>query len=161
MYQLSDPKIEILKEKILAGKSKRMSLTNNTTGELWSSFMKEKSLLPGLSEKKKFSLQIYPPDYFEAFDPSAEFVKWAAIEVSSKEDVPPVLELMKLPGGKYSVFHYKGSNVHAPKVFQYILQQWLPSSGYKLDDRPHFEILGDKYKNGQDDSEEEIWIPVK
>jgi AraC family transcriptional regulator len=26
------------------------------------------------------------------------------------------------------------------------------------DDRPHFEILGDKYKNDHPDSEEEIWI---
>jgi AraC family transcriptional regulator len=32
---------------------------------------------------------------------------------------------------------------------------------YFLDDRPHFEILGDKYKNGDPDSEEEIWIPIK
>jgi AraC family transcriptional regulator len=30
-----------------------------------------------------------------------------------------------------------------------------------LDNRPHFEILGEKYKQGSPDSEEEIWIPVK
>jgi AraC family transcriptional regulator len=29
-----------------------------------------------------------------------------------------------------------------------------------LDNRPHFEILGEKYKQGSTDAEEEIWIPV-
>jgi len=37
----------------------------------------------------------------------------------------------------------------------------LPNSDYELDNRPHFEILGKKYKNNSADSEEEIWIPVK
>ena len=32
---------------------------------------------------------------------------------------------------------------------------------YTLDDRPHFEILGEKYKNQDPDSEEELWIPIK
>jgi AraC family transcriptional regulator len=35
------------------------------------------------------------------------------------------------------------------------------SKEYELDDRPHFEILGDKYKNNDPNSEEEIWIPIK
>jgi AraC family transcriptional regulator len=37
----------------------------------------------------------------------------------------------------------------------------VPASNYDLDDRPHFEILGDKYKNGDPNSEEDIWIPIK
>ncbi|MFM9945765.1 MAG: GyrI-like domain-containing protein, partial [Bacteroidia bacterium] len=38
---------------------------------------------------------------------------------------------------------------------------WIPNSEYNLDNRPHFEILGEKYKNNHPDSEEEIWIPIK
>jgi AraC family transcriptional regulator len=45
--------------------------------------------------------------------------------------------------------------------FTYIFTRWLPASGYQLDNRPHFEILGDKYKNNDPESEEEIWIPVR
>jgi AraC family transcriptional regulator len=45
--------------------------------------------------------------------------------------------------------------------FKYIFEEWLPSAIYGLDNRPHFEILGAKYKNNDDSSEEEIWIPVK
>jgi len=43
----------------------------------------------------------------------------------------------------------------------YIMSQWLPNSKYILDHRPHFELLGAKYKNNSPDSEEEVWIPIK
>lgn len=32
---------------------------------------------------------------------------------------------------------------------------------YEIDFRPHFEILGEKYKNNDPGSEEEVWIPVR
>jgi AraC family transcriptional regulator len=37
----------------------------------------------------------------------------------------------------------------------------LPKSEYELDYRPHFEILGEKYKNNDQLSEEDIFIPIK
>jgi len=38
----------------------------------------------------------------------------------------------------------------------YIFSDWLPKSDYELDEKPHFEILGEKYKNDDPNSEEEI-----
>ena len=57
-------------------------------------------------------------------------------------------------------FFYKGLNTDH-KIFEYIFKEWLPKSNYILDNRPHFEVLGENYKNDNADSEEEIWIPVK
>jgi AraC family transcriptional regulator len=37
----------------------------------------------------------------------------------------------------------------------------MPNSDYVLDNKTHFEILGDKYRNNDPESEEEIWIPVQ
>ena len=62
--------------------------------------------------------------------------------------------------GSYAVFDYKGLNTDT-QIFIYIFKEWLPNSDYELDERPHFEILGNKYKNGNPESEEEIWIPIK
>jgi AraC family transcriptional regulator len=31
---------------------------------------------------------------------------------------------------------------------------------FEVDDRPHFEILGIRYRNNDPNSEEEIWIPI-
>jgi AraC family transcriptional regulator len=65
-----------------------------------------------------------------------------------------------LTGGLYAVFDYKGLSTDN-SIFQFIFGTWLPSSEYDLDDRPHFEVLGNKYKNNDPTSEEEIWIPIK
>jgi AraC family transcriptional regulator len=65
-----------------------------------------------------------------------------------------------LQAGDYAVFNYRGSSAD-PRIFQYIYGEWIPNSEYVLDDRPHFEILGEKYKNNDPNSEEEIWIPIK
>jgi AraC family transcriptional regulator len=71
------------------------------------------------------------------------------------------METFTLTSGLYAVFQYKGTANEAAGTFQYILGTWLPNSEYTLDSRPHFEILGEKYKNNDPDSEEEIWIPIK
>jgi AraC family transcriptional regulator len=107
-----------------------------------------------------YSLQVYPPSYFLSFNPATVFEKWAAAEVSGFEKVPTGMECFELPGGLYAVFLHKGSSTDT-STFQYIFSQWLPNADHVLDNRPHFELLGEKYKNGDPASEEEIWIPVK
>lgn len=103
---------------------------------------------------------IYSPTHFADFQPTNQFERWAAIEVSDYDQVPDGMETFDLPGGLYAVFDYKGSNSD-PTIFQYIFGTWFPGSRYQLDDRPHFEVLGAKYKNNDPESEEEIWIPIK
>lgn len=108
-----------------------------------------------------FSLQLYPSNFFNHFNPNARFEKWAAMEVADYENVPIGLETFNLAGGLYAVFLYIGLSSAASETFQYIYSKWLPDSEYSLDDRPHFELLGEKYKNNDPGSEEEIWIPIK
>ncbi len=83
------------------------------------------------------------------------------MEVEDFTAMPEALEKFLLPGGIYAVFNYKGSS-NDPTIFEYIFGDWLPhSSEYVLDDRPHFEILGDKYRNNDPNSEELIYIPIQ
>ena len=105
-------------------------------------------------------MQIYSPAHFQNFSPDTEFEKWAAVEVSNFDSVPADMETYTLSGGLYAVFIHKGSSTDT-RTFQYIFGTWLPTSDFVLDNRPHFELLGEKYKNNDPDSEEEIWIPVK
>ncbi len=153
-------RIEQLNEKKLIGKKMAMSFALNTTADLWKSFMpRRKEILHGVGHEL-YSLQLYPKHFFENFNPNASFDKWAAMEVSDVSTVPQDMEVMTLLAGEYAVFSYKGP-AGSPLPFQYIFQTWLPASGYELDTRPHFEVLGEKYKNNDPDSEEEIWIPVR
>jgi AraC family transcriptional regulator len=158
---LMEPKMTVLTEKMLVGKKMTMSLLQNRTQELWQQFMRARKDIPNLAGDHKFSLQQYAPGHFEQFSPATEFVKWAAMEVTNFDSVPEGMETLVLPGGLYAVFQYKGSSSAGAQVFGYIFGEWLPKSDYVLDDRPHFELLGEKYRNDDADSEEEIWVPVR
>lgn len=139
----------------------RMSLAKNTTDELWRSFMIQRKEITNAVGTNLYSLQLLDTDYFSNFNPGREFEKWAATEVSNFDSIPPGMESFELPGGLYAVFLHKGPASAGSRSFQYIFTSWLPTSGYTVDNRPHFELLGEKYKNESPDSEEEIWIPVK
>ncbi len=153
------PRIEILSAKKLVGKRLKMSLADNKTFELWRSFMPRRKEIKNNLTTDLFSMQAYENTaYFQSFNLNAIFEKWAAVEVSDFEHIPEGMESYILAGGKYAVFQQKG---HSTDVFQYIFGTWLPNSDYELDNREHFELLGEKYKNNDPNSEEEIWIPIK
>ncbi|TNF44927.1 MAG: AraC family transcriptional regulator [Bacteroidetes bacterium] len=152
------PKFITIEPKKLLGICLEMSLAENRTGELWRSFMPRLKEIETRIGNNLYSLQVYEEDYFQHFDPKREFEKWALAEVKNFSVIPDEMELFELPGGLYAVFQHKGMGT---EIFQYIFSEWLPNSGYALENRPHFEILGKKYKQGSPDSEEEIWIPVK
>jgi len=156
-----NPEIKILPEKKLIGKRMIICFANNKTFELWRNFMPRYREIKNPVGKVLYSIQIYESSFFNNFDPNREFEKWAAIEVTDFDKVPDDMESFTLTGGLYAVFLYKGAASAAAGTFQYILGSWLPESEYKLDNRPHFEILGEKYKNEDPASEEEIWIPIK
>jgi AraC family transcriptional regulator len=71
------------------------------------------------------------------------------------------METYTLPAGLYAIFLYKGTSTDIASFYQNIFTGWLPNSEYALDDRAHFEVLGENYKNNDPTSEEEIWIPIK
>lgn len=154
------PKIVHIEPKTLVGISMEMSIVNNKTRELWQQFMPLRQTIENRLNQDYYSLQVYDPDYFQSFNPQKRFTKWAAVEVSKINGLLDVLNQFELKGGQYAVFHYKGMPGD-PTIFQYIYSKWLPNSEYILDNRPHFEVLGSKYKQNSPDSEEEIWIPVK
>jgi AraC family transcriptional regulator len=155
------PRIETLTKKKLIGKRMVMSFADNKTRQLWQSFMPRRHEIQNNIGIERYSLQVYPPSYFDNFNPSTRFEKWAAIEVADFDVVPDGMETFTLPGGLYAVFLYKGASKDARATFQHIFGTWLPNSEYSLDNRPHFEVLGEKYKNDDPASEEDIWIPIR
>jgi AraC family transcriptional regulator len=156
------PRIETLAEKKLIGKQIRMRLSDNRTGELWRDFMPRRKEIKNSVNADLFSIEIYDRSLdFKDFNPDTEFVKWAAVEVTDFDTIPEHMETFILTGGLYAVFIYKGDGNDAQSTFEYIFGTWLPNSDYILDDRPHFEIMGEKYKLNDPNSEEEIWIPIR
>jgi AraC family transcriptional regulator len=156
------PEIKNLTEKKLIGKRMTMSMADNKTFELWRNFMPLRKTIKNNVNGDLISMQVFDPSHdFKNFNPHAQFEKWSAVEVTDFNTIPEGMESFTLVGGLYAVFIHRGPASAGAKTFQYIFGVWLPASDFNVDDRPHFELLGEKYKNEAPDSEEEVWIPVK
>ena len=156
-----EPRLETIPEKKLIGQRKRMSFTNLQTRALWQGFMPQRKRIANTLNTDLYSLEVYAPGFFDPYHPAAQFDKWAAVEVSGIGPVPEGMEPLLIPGGLYAVFLHKGAASQAARTYNYIFSTWLPASKYAVDDRPHFAIMGSRYKADDPSSEEEVWIPIK
>jgi AraC family transcriptional regulator len=156
------PRIEDFKETKLIGKKLKMSFANDKTFELWRSFSPNRKEIQNQVNTNSFSVVIYPrSNFFEQFDISEQFEKWAAVEVEKFDAVPNEMEKLIIPNGKYAVFEYKGKPSEAQPTFIYIYSTWLPNSEYEMDSRPYFALMGEKYTGENPDSQEVFWIPIR
>ena len=154
-----NPTIKTFPTTKFIGKNLSFTYADYRAFELWSSFMPRHKEIRNAIGTDLFNVQINPENF--DFQPNTPFVKWAAVEVSGLEEIPNDMEALEIQEGLYAVFNYKGDQQGAATFFNSIYTEWLPNSDYELDNRPQFEILGEKYKNNDPNSEEEIWIPVK
>ncbi|WP_046758714.1 GyrI-like domain-containing protein [Kordia jejudonensis] len=156
------PTIQTLPQKKLIGKSARMSIIQNTTPVLWKRFMQNRKSVKNTIGTDLYSIQIYDDlSYFKNFNPHTEFTKFAMIEVTDFEEIPDEMESLIIESGLYAVFIYSGLPQDFPAFANYIFGEWLPNSEYELDNRPHFEVLGEYYNPTSKNSQEEVWIPIK
>lgn len=160
---MENPKIKTLSPKKLLGTSVITSLANDKTYTLWNGFMKRRKEISNAINNDLYSVQVYNQDFIDGkFTSKTTFEKWATVEVTGYENIPEAFEKLELPSGLYAVFIHKGSVQEFAKTAQFIYAEWIPKSEYQLDDRPHFEILGEKYKGpDSEDNEEEVWVPIK
>ncbi len=141
------------------GINSQFSYSDYRIGELWGRFMPRRNEIKNNIGIELYNVQINPENF--DFNPQTEFIKWAAVSVTDFNFVPEGMDSLVIEEGLYAVFKHVGDATKARETFGYIFSVWLPNSEYELDNRPHFEILGEKYKNNAPDSEEKIWISIK
>ena len=154
-------RIETLSEKKFIGMRRLMSFSENKTTQLWRNFMPRRNEIKNNIGTDLYSIEVFPPQFFDNFNSDAEFEKWAAIEVTDFNQISDGMETLTSPQGLYTVFVHRGPASTGEKTYRYIFETWLPNSQFLLDNRPHFAIMGEKYKKDDPDFEEELWIPVK
>jgi AraC family transcriptional regulator len=157
-----EPRLELVSGKKLVGTHLHMNMANNQTFLLWQNLMPRRREIRNAVNRELISMEVYDGSFdFRQFNAETYFDKWAAVEVSDFDHVPEGLETFTLPEGLYAVFTHYGPQSEGEKTYRHIFGTWLPASGYTVDHRPHFAVMGEKYKPTSADSEEEIWIPVK
>ncbi len=139
-----------------------MSLAHDQTFELWRSFAPRIREIKNRPNKDRYSLKIFPfSPGLAQLTTNTLFQKWAGVPVTDFSDVPEGMQTLIIPEGLYAVFNHKGNAKVFGQTLESIFTQWLPASAYQLDDRPHFEILGENYQVSDPESEETIWIPIQ
>ncbi|WP_299122968.1 GyrI-like domain-containing protein [uncultured Winogradskyella sp.] len=151
-----NPKIITLSEKNIIGMQSTMHYGEyQNIVALWKRFMPRRREVLNAANEEHIAIQVY--DDFNNFEKSFDI--WACVEVSSLNDIPKGMLPYTIPKGEYAVFLHKGMD--AASTYKKIMTDWLPTSSYEIDDRPHFQVMGAKYKNGSPDSEEDFYVPVK
>ncbi len=141
-----------------------MSLSRDSTGNLWQALMPRRGEIENRLPDRYFSMRIYKKSGMsieEMFSPQTSFDKWAAVEVAEFGSVPDGLEKYVLCGGNYAVFLHRGPAREFPNTMRYIFLEWLPASPFELDDREHFEVLPEKWSPADEAAEELIYIPIR
>lgn len=138
-----------------------MSLVDNKTFELFSGFMPFREQIGNSLSTDIYEVMVYDDDHFKNFSPANTFTKWALTEVSVFDHIPESMERFTLEEGLYAVFNYKGLPKDFGNMMRYILMEWLPNSKYVMDQRPHFNVLGNTYKKDDPESEEDVYIPIR
>ena len=142
-------------KKVIGLKSQTIQHQFENIVTLWRQFMPRKHEIKNTINNELIALQ----DYSEFGNFEASYDIWACVEVSDFDTIPEHMLSYNIPNGLYAVFLQKGMD--AGGTYRRIMTEWLPKSGYAIDDRPHFQIMGDKYKNGSADSEEDFYVPIK
>lgn len=162
-FKPMEPKIVEIAPKQMIGQRSKTRLADNQIPNLWKAFMPRRGEVQNQVQGQFYSIQHYQPGMkMQDFTPMTEYESWACVEVMELGEIPNGMESRTLDGGLYAVFIYKGPAANFGSTFQYIHREWMPQSGYEMDDRDHFEVLGPKYLGpAHPDSEEEVWIPIR
>lgn len=91
---------------------------------------------------------------------SSDFSYFCCTEVTNLENIPEGLTGKEIKGGKYAVFAVKGGLQAIKKTTRYVFNSWLPNTSFELADLPDLEKYGKNWNNDEN-SEMELWIPLK
>jgi AraC family transcriptional regulator len=151
-----NPRIAQLQAKVVVGmKSQMQHQQYQNIVALWKQFMPQQVKINNRTCQEFIALQ----NFSDFGNPVDNFEIWACVEVTDSSNLPEGMQSFQIPEGDYAIFPHKGMNAGA--TYQKIMTEWLPKSGYKIADRPHFQVMGEKYKNGSPDSEEDFYVPVE
>ena len=85
----------------------------------------------------------------------------AGTVVSDFDNVPAGMLIKVIPAGRYAVFTHKGKLDKLQHTMNFIYGSWLAKSEYKLRDAPDLEMYDERFNLDSDDSEIDLYIPVK
>ena len=80
------------------------------------------------------------------------------IAVSSSLDTDNSLDEYIVPACTWAIFNGSGTNISIQEFEQRIITEWLPTSGFEMDNGPDIEVYQNPDPNNM---QYEVWVPIK
>ncbi len=133
-----------------------VNIKNDLTYQ-WELLMNNLDKIPMISEPHRFyQLQFWFPE-----QDTDTLYFYVAVEVNDYRDVPIQFTAKTLPAQRYLKFRHQGLSNQVNYTYQYIYEEWLPCTEYRLSSNFNFEYYGNAYLGPcNEDSISEIYIPL-
>lgn len=123
----------------------------------WQSLTENSDLITNRVQPERFYQLQY---WFAHQDPGSIFF-FVALEVENFDSIPMQFTAKTLPAQKYLRFYHKGLSNQVGYTYQYIYEEYLPETNYKLPHLFNFEYYPPEHKGPyNEESVSEIYIPV-
>ena len=145
----------------LVGMMERIVMPNNTIGQLWEDFNKRTVEIKNVVGMACYGVADNMATESYAFDETV------AVEVSSFEDIPEGMVTKIIASKKYLVFTFKGlivgknGEMNLSKAYEDIYGNILPKLDFEIDNEFNFELYDERLSHDSEDSEFDIYVPVK
>ncbi len=152
------PRFEKRDAFLVIGLETKDDMEGDNMMNVWMDFFKVQSKIPETIGKDMYGItymgESYDPDTMKGY------IYFVGMRVKEECNVPEGLLLHKVPAGYYAVFEHKGKVENIGNTYNYIYGEWTYTSGYKPLMQDVFELYGDRFIDGSEESVTEIWIPV-
>ena len=154
------PKIVERDEMKVIGLKCETTMKENTIPQLWGQFNTVCNRVPNRTSDR-FALGICPYVKMEDFDEETPFEYIAGFTVDSFDNVPEDMVAYVVPAARYAVFTHRGALNTLQDTYNAIFSSALSENGMELDSKDQLELYDDRFKYGEQDSEFDIYIPIK
>lgn len=134
-----------------------LSVKNDLT-DPWTLLTQNISVIPNVKKPLEFyQLQFWFPD-----QDNDNIFFYIAVAVDKIESIPIQFTAKTIPSQTYFKFRHKGLANKVGHTYQYIYEEWLPKTDYKLSGYFNFEYYGHEHLGPyNENSVSEIYIPIE
>lgn len=138
----------------------RTTIKENKIPTLWQGFISRMKELDEIAVPE-CTLGICLSDNDLEYAEDTEFGYIAGRVVKNKNFIPEGMIYHELLEQEVAVFTHCGKLDNLSETYNYIYEQWLPESGYELDDGDEVEWYDSRFKYDSVDSQMDIHIPIR
>ena len=153
-----EPKFKKLDEMVVVGLQALNTCQHNVIPRLWQRFLQREREVRHVAVK---NVGLGVSFGIEKKESESEFFHLVGHIVNSTEDIPEGMTYRRIPAHDYAVFTHKGPLSALGKTYDFIYGERLPKSDYEYDDSNEIEWYDDRFDPVSEDSEFEIYVPIK